>query len=167
MGFSYFVHTGLRQIPSISGRQLSFTLFLCLKDTLLQSIIMAKFIHETELNFEVENIFKNAEETLILISPYIKLHERFISVLKTKLKNYNLKIFIVFGKNEQDMGKSLRKEDLDFFKTFPNIEIRYEKRLHAKYYANERSARISSMNSYSYSQDNNIEVGLLADINAT
>jgi len=126
---------------------------------------MAKFIHGNELNLEVENIFKKAEETLILISPYIKLHERYISVLKTKLKNYNLKIFIVFGKNEQDMGKSLRKEDLDFFKTFPNIEIRYEKRLHAKYYANERSAIISSMNLYSYSQDNNIESGVLTEIN--
>lgn len=128
---------------------------------------MAKFITGNELNLEVENIFKNADDTLILISPFIKLHERFISVLKTKLSNPNLRIFIVFGKNEQDLGKSLRKEDLDFFKEFPNIEIRYEKRLHAKYYANEHSAIISSMNLYSYSQDNNIESGVLTESNST
>lgn len=124
---------------------------------------MAKFITGNELNLEVENVFKNANDTLILISPFIKLHERYISVLKTKLTNYDLKIFIVFGKNEQDLGKSLRKEDLDFFKDFPNIEIRYEKRLHAKYYANEKTAIISSMNLYSYSQDNNIESGVLTE----
>ncbi|MCQ2606150.1 MAG: phospholipase D family protein [Bacteroidales bacterium] len=126
---------------------------------------MAKFITGNELNLEVENVFKNADETLILISPFIKLHERLISVLRTKNSNPNLKIFIVFGKNEHDLGKSLRKEDLDFFKDFPNIEIRYEKRLHAKYYANERSAIISSMNLYSYSQDNNIESGVLTETN--
>lgn len=128
-------------------------------------IIMAKFITGSILNVEIENILKNADDTLILISPFIKLHERLISILKTKISNPNLKIFIVFGKNEQNLGKSLRKEDLEFFKEFPNIEIRYEKRLHAKYYANEHSAIISSMNLYSYSQDNNIESGVLAEFN--
>ena len=48
-----------------------------------------------------------------------------------------------------------------FFKEFPNIQIRYEKKLHAKYYSNESAAILTSMNLYSYSQDNNIEAGVL------
>lgn len=122
---------------------------------------MAKFLTGNKLNTEVEEILENAYSQLILISPFIKLHDRYVSVLKSKKDNPELKIIVVFGKNEEDLSKSLKIEDLKFFMDFPNIEIRYEKRLHAKYYANESSALITSMNLYSYSQDINIEAGIL------
>ena len=124
---------------------------------------MAKFITGNKLNSELEEIFEKAERDLILISPYIKLHERYISSLKSKMDKNNLKIILVFGKNEEDMSKSMKQADFDFFKEFPNIEIRYEKRLHAKYFANEEKAILTSMNLYSYSQDNNIEFGVLTN----
>ena len=72
-----------------------------------------------------------------------------------------MEIIVVFGKNEDDLSKSMKKEDFDFFKEFPNIQIRYEKRLHAKYYASESIAILTSMNLYSFSQDNNIEAGVM------
>jgi hypothetical protein len=122
---------------------------------------MAKFLNGNELNFELEKIFENATEKLILISPYIKLHERYASVLKVKRDDPSLEIIVVFGKNEDDYSRSMNLDDFAFFKEFPNIQIRYEKRLHAKYYANESSAILSSMNLYSYSQDNNIEAGVM------
>lgn len=123
---------------------------------------MAKFLTGNELNSELEKIFENAYEQLILISPYIKLHDRYISSLRAQKDNPKLKITVVFGKNEDDMSKSMKQEDFNFFKEFPNIEIRYEKRLHAKYYANDEFAILTSMNLYSYSQDNNIEAGVLS-----
>ncbi len=122
---------------------------------------MAKFLEGNELNSEVARILENAKEQLILISPYIKLHDRYASVLKTKKDNSKFKITIVFGKNEEDISRSMKQDDFNFFKEFPNIQIRYEKRLHAKYYANESAAIMTSMNLYSYSQDNNIEAGVL------
>lgn len=122
---------------------------------------MAKFIRGNELNTEVEKILETAEEQIILISPYIKLHDRYASVLKTKKTNPKLEITVVFGKNEEDISRSMKQDDFEFFKEFPNIEIRYEKQLHAKYYSNEASAILTSMNLYSYSQDNNIEAGVL------
>jgi len=122
---------------------------------------MAKFLTGNELNLELEKLFENAEEQLILISPFIKLHARFISALRTKKNNHKLEIIIVFGKNEDDMSKSMKQDDFDFFKEFTNIQIRYERRLHAKYYSNESSAILTSMNLYTYSQDNNIEAGVL------
>jgi len=125
---------------------------------------MAKFLTGNELNLELENIFEDAQQQLILISPYIKLHDRYASVLKTKLYNPKLEIIIVFGKNEENMSKSMKQEDFNFLKEFPNIQIRYERRLHAKYYANETSAILTSMNLYSYSQDNNIEAGVMTKI---
>ncbi len=122
---------------------------------------MAKFLEGNNLNAGLENLFKNAKKSLILISPYIKLHQRYISVLKNQIDEHDLEITIVFGKNEDDLSKSMQEDDFNFFKSFPNIEIRYEKNLHAKYYANDESAIITSMNLYSFSQDNNIEAGIL------
>ena len=122
---------------------------------------MAKFLTGNELNAELEKIFESADEQIILISPFIKLHDRFISTLRTKKDNHELEIIIVFGKNEEDLSKSMKQEDFIFFKEFPNIQIRYERRLHAKYYANESSAILTSMNLYTYSQDNNIEAGVM------
>lgn len=122
---------------------------------------MAKFLTGNELNTELEKIFERADEQIILISPFIKLHDRFISTLRTKKDNHKLEIIIVFGKNEEDMSKSMKQEDFNFFKEFLNIQIRYERRLHAKYYANESSAILTSMNLYTYSQDNNIEAGVM------
>jgi len=109
----------------------------------------------------MEKLFDTAEEFIIIISPFIKLHPRFIDALKRKMENEYFHLVIVFGKNEKDLSKSLSQGDIEFFKKFSNVEIRYESRLHAKYYANENMAILSSMNLYEYSQNNNIEFGIL------
>jgi phosphatidylserine/phosphatidylglycerophosphate/cardiolipin synthase-like enzyme len=124
---------------------------------------MAKFLKGNELNAELEKVFENAEDQIILVSPYIKLHDRYKAALLTKSNNPNIEITILFGKNEDDLSKSMKQDDFDFFKNFPNIEIRYEKRLHAKYYANESRAILTSMNLYGFSQNNNIEAGVLME----
>lgn len=124
---------------------------------------MAKFLKGNELNSELEKIFETAQNVIILISPYIKLHDRYKSTLLTKLEEPDVKIIVLFGKNEEDMSKSMKQEDFDFFKQFPNIEILFENRLHAKYYANESKAILTSMNLYGFSQNNNIEAGILME----
>lgn len=122
---------------------------------------MAKFFKGNDLNSEIGKLFEEAEEQIILISPYIKLHDHYASIFRAKKDNPKLHIIIVFGKNENDLSKSMKEDDFNFFKDFPNIEIHYEKRLHAKYYSNENSAILTSMNLYDYSQDHNIEAGIL------
>ena len=77
---------------------------------------MAKFITGHELNSELEKIFKNASEKIILISPYIKLHDRDVSSLKVKKEYPEIQMIIVFGKNEEDISKSMKEEDFNFFK---------------------------------------------------
>jgi len=122
---------------------------------------MAEFLKGDQLNSELVNIFDQAKEDIIIISPFIKLHSRIRDSLKRNLDNPNLKITVVFGKNENNKSKSLNVEELEFFKQFPNIEIKYEPRLHAKYYANETNALLSSMNLYEYYHNSNIEFGIL------
>jgi len=124
---------------------------------------MARFLKGNELNSELEKILDDAKGAIILISPYIKLHDRYKAALRNKIEDERIRITVVFGKNEDDMSKSMKQEDFDFFKEFPNIEIRFENRLHAKYYANESKAILTSMNLYGYSQNNNIEAGVLIE----
>ena len=126
---------------------------------------MAEFYQGTKLNVVLEDIFENAEHELILISPYIKLHPRFKDILNLKKDDFDLKIQIVFGKNKGEEYLSFNVDDFNYLKEFPNIEIRYNERLHAKYYANDKRSLLSSMNLYDYSQNNNIEFGILTTEN--
>lgn len=121
---------------------------------------MAQFLYGSSLNAALVDLFKNAEEYLVLISPFIKLHERDKDELKSKIPDPNFQLKILFGKNEEDKSKSIGDKDIEFFTSFSNVEIRYEKRLHAKFYYNEKSSILASMNLYDYSQNNNIEAGI-------
>lgn len=123
-----------------------------------------KFIAENHINTELTRLIEDADDYLILISPYIKLHDRFKRNLLEKLEKPNLQIVVVFGKNEEGIQKSLSKEDFEFLAQFPNIIIKYEPKLHAKYYASEDRAIITSMNLHEFSQNNNIEAGILMDV---
>lgn len=124
---------------------------------------MAKFLKGNALNAAIEEIFDDCEKELIIVSPFIKLHTRFTNALKAKKNLDKLEIKILFGKNEKDISKSFNKEDFEFLKDFPNIQISYNEHLHAKYYSNENHAVLSSMNLYEYSQDKNIEFGIKTD----
>ena len=125
---------------------------------------MPKFVKGNGLNAEIESIFDDAEVQLTIISPFIKLHKRFKDSLKSKINNPKLEVQLVFGKNESNKSKSLSSEDFEFFKQFTNVQVYYEPRLHAKYYANDDKGILSSMNLYEYSQNNNIEFGIVTSI---
>ena len=120
-----------------------------------------KFLFNNDLPAGLENLIKEAKKELTLISPYINLDERIKVALKSKMENPNFELTILFGKAEKNYYDSLKKESADFFMQFPNVVIKYEKRLHAKFYKNDFQYLITSMNLYNYSIANNIEVGML------
>jgi len=124
---------------------------------------MAEFLKGNHLNSKLDEILEFAETDIILISPFIKFHSRVKDILSTKKNQDKLKITIVFGKNEGSLDKSFSREDFNFISEFPNVEIFYEPRLHAKYYGNEDASILSSMNLYEYSQNNNIEFGIFCE----
>lgn len=124
---------------------------------------MAKFVTDSELNAALERIFKDARENLVIVSPYIKLHDRIKDILEEIKGDPQVEIRLLFGKNETDITKSFHVDDIRFFMEFPNIQIRHNKRLHAKFYANETQSLLTSLNLYDYSQNNNIEAGVLSE----
>lgn len=122
---------------------------------------MAQFLKPRYLISELKKLFSEAEQILIIVSPYIKLHPDIKAILQKKVYDDNFEVIVVFGKNEDDLPKSLSQNDFEFFKQFQNVEIRYIENLHAKYYANESKSIITSLNLHSFSIDENIEVGVL------
>lgn len=127
---------------------------------------MAEFITGPKITSTIEEIFREAEEWILICSPYIKLHPHIKATLKKLQSKESCKLTIVFGKNENDLTQSINREDFEFFKTLPNVEVKHEPRLHAKYYASEQKAFLSSMNLYDFSHNNNIEFGVLTKYNA-
>ncbi len=122
---------------------------------------MARFLTGKELGDAIYNIIWEAENDLLIVSPYIKLDKYFKKLFDKHLTNPNLKIVIVFGKNEDDLNRSFNKNDLEYFKQFLNVSIIYAPSLHGKYYANEHMGIVTSINLYDYSFINNIEFGVL------
>lgn len=122
------------------------------------------FLTGKELNEKIYDTIYNSEKYLLILSPFIQLDPYFKNeVFKTHLNNSNVHIIIGFGKNENNVNKSLRQEDFDYFTQFPNITIVYIPKLHAKYYGNENKSVVTSMNLIDYSFINNIEFGVYSE----
>jgi hypothetical protein len=124
---------------------------------------MAKFISGKELVDAVDDIIFNAKSRLLIISPFIRLDSYFKKLFEKHKNNAEVEIIIGFGKNEENVSRSLNFEDFEFFKNFPNIGIVYIPNLHAKYYSNEKVGLVTSINLLDSSFKNNIEYGVLGE----
>ena len=122
-----------------------------------------QFLFDNQLIAAIEKLIKESKHKLLLISPFIDLDKRIQDALREKLTKHDFEIQVLFGKNEDNLYKSIKKDSLEFLKQFPNIEIRYESRLHAKFYLNDFDFIMTSLNLYDYSLANNIEVGIICN----
>lgn len=125
---------------------------------------MAKFITGSELEKAVYDIIWDAEDILMIVSPFVKLDDYFKRLFDKHVHNHKLHIVLIFGKNEGQVSKSMSKADIDYFKKFLNISVIYVPNLHAKYYGNEKKGVVSSINLYDYSFKNNIEFGVCSEV---
>jgi len=117
---------------------------------------MAIFLNTQAISNELMKLIKDAKEKIILISYSFKVNQQIQERLKTKSKIGTLsEIVIVFGKTE------LKQTELDWIKEIQDLKIYEKLNLHAKCYLNEDRAIICSMNLYDYSQQTNIEMGIL------
>ena len=121
---------------------------------------MAEFFTGTALDEKLTDIIWEAKKELIILSPFIRLDDYCKSIFKKLKNNPELEIIIVFGKNEGETQRSLTPADLELFKEFSNITIIYCSNLHAKYYANESEALLTSLNLLGKSMTGNVEYGI-------
>ena len=125
---------------------------------------MDKIITGIHLPSELCSLIENADEKIYIICPFIELHHHFKRALKKHIANDQIQIVVLFGKFTNNTHYKLIEEDSEFLKSFPNIRILYHSRLHAKFYANEKSALVTSLNMNHSSHNNNLEYGISVDI---
>lgn len=118
------------------------------------------FLFDNALVHGIEKLIRDADKSLLLVSPYINLDRRIQDALLEKRENPDFELRVLFGKNKENPYESVDKDSFDFLMEFPNIEIRYSEMLHAKFYQNESHFIMTSINLIKYSLANNIEVGV-------
>jgi hypothetical protein len=122
-----------------------------------------QFLFDNQLIAGVEKLIRESKNKLLLISPFIDLDRRIQDALREKITKHDFELRVLFGKNEHNYYKSIKKDSFDFLKQFPDIEIRYNDRLHAKFYKNDFDYIMTSLNLYDYSLAKNIEVGIICN----
>lgn len=119
---------------------------------------MAKFLTTKKAVSEIEELIKEADDKLYLISPFLKLDKSFKELLQ--FRNSKVKItHIIFGKQE------LKPDEMKFLTSLQFINLQFKEDLHAKCYLNENKMIITSLNLYDFSMVNNREMGILIDRN--
>jgi phosphatidylserine/phosphatidylglycerophosphate/cardiolipin synthase-like enzyme len=114
---------------------------------------MAKFLNTTGVSYKLEELIKRTKVRLILISPYLQFHNR----IKDNLENLNIQsrdIRIIYREDK------LKVEESNWLESQIGIRTSICSTLHAKCYINEEEAIVTSMNLFSFSQQNNDEMGI-------
>jgi len=114
---------------------------------------MAKFLDTTGVSYHLQQLINQAQDTLILISPFLKLNDRLRQALEDK-DRLKIDIRLIYGKNE------LQPEQINWLRTLHSVRTSFCENLHAKCYLNEGEAILTSMNLYEFSQVNNHEMGV-------
>ena len=119
---------------------------------------MAKFLNTRKAVSEIEDLIRNADTRLILVSPYLKISKSFRELLTYRNKSDKVTT-IIFGKQE------LNPEEIKFLQSLQFVSLKYNQDLHAKCYVNDNIMVITSLNLYEFSMSNNKEMGVLIDRN--
>lgn len=114
---------------------------------------MAEFLLTAGVTYKLEELIKGTEDKLILISPYLQFSKR----IKDNIENLNIlkrDIRIIYRENK------LQVEESNWLEGQVGVRTSICSSLHAKCYLNEKEAIVTSMNLYTYSQENNDEMGI-------
>jgi|SaaInlV_125m_DNA_1040241.scaffolds.fasta_scaffold22378_2 hypothetical protein len=114
---------------------------------------MAKFLTTTGVSHLLEELIKGTQDRLILISPYLQFHNK----IKNNIENLNVQkrdIRIVYRENK------LQVDENNWLESQIGVRTSICPTLHSKCYLNESEAIVTSMNLYSFSQQNNDEMGI-------
>ena len=119
---------------------------------------MAEFLTTADISARLQKIIREADERLVLISPYLKVNPRIRELLEQKSRT-ETHVRIIYGKRE------LPPEERKWIDSVPAIELCFRQSLHAKCYLNEKEAILTSMNLYQFSEQNNDEMGIVVTNN--
>jgi phosphatidylserine/phosphatidylglycerophosphate/cardiolipin synthase-like enzyme len=115
---------------------------------------MAEFLNKEKLLEWIPRIIETSEKELIIVSPYIQVSDKIISLLK-KAEKRSVEITLIYKEGE------LSKKEREKFDEIENLNLLFHSNLHSKCLYNEKYLLLTSMNLYEYSQKHNREMGVL------
>jgi phosphatidylserine/phosphatidylglycerophosphate/cardiolipin synthase-like enzyme len=117
-----------------------------------------RLLNTTELNLEIENMFKSEHRFIFILSPYLDLNKK----IQTILANSSAKVIILYReiKNNQKNQTQIKKIE-DFRTSMPKIQFYCIPNFHSKIYITSGALIITSLNLYEFSQINNFELGVI------
>ena len=118
---------------------------------------MVNFLNTRKAVAAIEELIREADVKLILISPYLKLSKDFKELL-TYRNNKDKITTVIFGKQE------LKPDEMKFLESLRFVILKFNENLHAKCYVNDKQMIITSLNLYEFSMANNKEMGVLIDL---
>lgn len=120
-------------------------------------MLMSEVLTTTGNSYQIEQLLIRANDHVYIVAPYLQLSKILVErMLETS--NRNVPITIVYGKSKL---KPIEREKLESIRT---ASVYHCENLHAKCYANETNAIVSSMNLYEFSERNNRELGVLLNV---
>jgi hypothetical protein len=117
---------------------------------------MAEILGPRKIAERIEGMIREAEDTIILVSPYLKIPADMIVRLR-QAGERAVRITIVYGKTD------LNPKEIEKLRSIKGVGVLYVPNLHAKCYYNEHEMLVTSMNLHEYSAQNNHELGILFD----
>ena len=113
-----------------------------------------ELLNTTELNLEIENMFKKEKRFILILSPYLDINDK----IQTILSMSSSRIIIIYREIEKE---SKKKKIEEFVEIMPNVEFYCVKHFHAKAYITSGTLIITSLNLYEHSQKFNFELGII------
>jgi len=119
-----------------------------------------QFQRSDDLNKELRRIIEEADQELVIISPYIELSTRFNNALQ-QVSQKDTKVTIISRYEE----KTLAKKDKKLYDALvaKGFELYLVDRLHSKLYFTQRKGILASVNFHKSSQQHSEEVGIVTD----
>jgi hypothetical protein len=115
---------------------------------------MVRVLNATQSRGEIESILTRAKNNITIISPFIKISDELVARLKDA---GNRKVNITLVCREKDLKDGERQK----VESIPNLQLRFNERVHTKCFFNETSMVITSLNLYDSSLGDNHEMGVL------
>jgi phosphatidylserine/phosphatidylglycerophosphate/cardiolipin synthase-like enzyme len=115
-----------------------------------------EFLTTRKITSALEDIIIEAQELLILISPFVFIPHNLVPRLKDAVDR-GVRVVLVMKDEE---NKRVNEQEVQKF-DFIGLKVLLHPYLHGKAYLNEKSAIITSFNLIDSSEKNNIEFGIL------
>src|SRR5689334_22446892 len=106
---------------------------------------MAEFLTTRGVSSHLENIIKEANKQIVLISPYLQIPKIIAERLNDASKK-KVEIIVIYGKRD------LYADQRAILCSLNTLQLYYHDTLHAKCYFNEKKMIITSMNLFQFSE---------------